>query len=111
MNKNIKKYSGLSMVMGTVLVLSGCGHVKSMKEDNLSNKVEVVDVVDVVDKKVNSTTTVLTTSVVTTTTSTSTTVEFENNIESASEVTEEVEPFAYAGSRYEDNVESEKCNS
>lgn len=110
MNKNIKKYSGLSMVMGTVLVLSGCGQVKSMKEDNLSNKVEVadvVDVVDVVDKKVNSTTTVLTTSVVTTTTSTSTTVEFENNIESASEVTEEVEPFAYAGSRYEDNVESE----
>ena len=38
MNKNIKKYSGLSMVMGTVLVLSGCGHVKSMKEDNLMIK-------------------------------------------------------------------------
>ena len=37
MNKNIKKYSGLSMVMGTVLVLSGCGHVKSMKEGKLAD--------------------------------------------------------------------------
>ena len=86
MNKNIKKYSGLSMIMGTVLVLSGCGQVKPVEqEDNFSNNVDVsVDVVN----NTNSTTTVLTTPVVTTTT--------------------EVKPFAYAGYGYSDYIESQE---
>ena len=84
MDKNIKKYSGLSMVMGTVLVLSGCGQVKPIeKDENLSNSVDVC--VDVVSKNVNSTTTVLTESIVTTTTL----------------------PFAYAGYGYTENIESQ----
>lgn len=64
MNKNIKKYSGLSMIMGTVLVLAGCGQVKPIeKEDYLSNSVEVESDMDVILTTSTKVTPVVTTTV------------------------------------------------
>lgn len=42
MEKNIKKYSGLSLIMGGVLTLSGCGVVESVSESNPFESTSVV---------------------------------------------------------------------
>ena len=42
MNNNIKKYSGLSLIMGSVLALSGCGVVERVGESNSVQSVGVI---------------------------------------------------------------------
>lgn len=117
--KNLKKYSGLSMIMGGVILLSGCGQV-STAVDNKDVAVEVIDNTVtsnpklVVSTMTSTTKSNTTTSVSFTTKFNTTTVLTSTTSLATTSVKNEEELFANAGYGYKESekeVNKENVNS